>query len=1088
MAAMFATLKAGGFYVPLDPNYPPERLGFIVEDSRCHVVLAHAALLDRLPPNDAEILVLPVADLDTAPRTAKTVAGNLAYLIYTSGSTGRPKAVAIEHRSAVLLAHWSREAFTPDEFAGVLASTSINFDMSVFEVFVTLGWGGTAILAENALALPTLPARGEVRLINTVPSAMAELLSMNAVPASVITANLGGEAIPRALADRVYALPSVERLINLYGPSEDTTYSTTSCVGRAPDEPVLIGRPLHGTQAHIVDRHLRPLPVGVPGELYLGGDGLARGYFGRPEMTAEKFLPDPFSARPGARFYRTGDLVRRRSDGELDYLGRIDHQIKVRGFRVELGEIESALLAQGDIETAVVLMREDTPGDRRLVAYLVSRGGEIAAAAVRKALQERLPDYMVPAFFVQLDEIPLNPNGKVERKALPAPDRVQGDDGFVEPRTDLERAVAKIWAGVLGVEPIGLNDSFWELGGHSLLATRVLARIRESLGVELPIHEVFEASTLGELAEAVGRELGEAVEDLALVPIPREEGAPLPLSFGQERLWFLDRFTPGSAAYNIPAAYRLTGPLAVAALAAAVSGLARRHEVLRTVFRTVDGEPSQVVRPFTVAGLPVFDLAALPAAARSAEAARLEAAEREWPFDLEQGPLFRSTLLRLAGTDHLLLLNVHHIASDGWSIDVMMRDLAALYAASPLPPLPVQYADFALWQRRWLAGDALERKLDVWRRRLAGRPGAFELPADRPRPAVQSFRGGVEALRLPEPLAAALERLGQAHRATLFMTLLAAFNALLHRWSGQEDLSVGTPIANRNRPEIQSLIGFFVNTLVLRTGLSGEPVFRELLGRVRDVALDAYGNQDLPFDRLVVDLAPERDPATTPLFQVLFALQHLGGSVLELAPGLKAEPFEVETAARTSKFDLSLHMGRGEGELTAVVEYASDLFERATIQRMLGHLRTLLEGIVAEPEARIGDLPILTDEERAQIEAWHAETAVEHPRGGLLHGLFEAQAARTPDAVALIDGEARITYAELNRRADALARRLESLGVGPEVAVGLCLSRSADLVAAMFATLKAGGFYVPLDPNYPPERLGFIVEDSRCHVVLAHAA
>ncbi|MFL6192561.1 MAG: amino acid adenylation domain-containing protein, partial [Thermoanaerobaculia bacterium] len=1092
VVAMFATLKAGGFYVPLDPNYPAERLGFIVEDSRCHVVLAHAGLLDRLPPNDAEILVLPVADLDTAPRKAKTVSGNLAYLIYTSGSTGRPKAVAIEHRSAVLLAHWSRAAFTDAEFAGVLASTSINFDMSVFEVFVTLGWGGTAILAENALALPRLPARDQVRLINTVPSAMAELLSMNAVPPSVVTVNLGGEAIPRALADRVYELAHVERLINLYGPSEDTTYSTTSCVGRAPDEPVLIGRPLHGTQAHIVDRHLRPLPVGVPGELYLGGEGLARGYFGRPEMTAEKFLPDPFSAEPGARFYRTGDLVRRRPEGDLDYLGRIDHQIKIRGFRVELGEIESALLAQPEIEAAVVLMREDTPGDRRLVAYVVSPGGEVSAPDLRRALQDRLPEYMVPQFFVRLDAIPLNPNGKVERKALPVPERLESTEAFVEPRTELERIVAEIWAEVLDVERVGLHDDFWDLGGHSLLATKVLARLSDTLGVEVPLHTIFEAPSLVEFTAALGEAVFDEEDDeeepvLSLVALPRQEGAPLAVSFGQERLWFLDRYTPGASVYNIPAAYRLSGPLDAGALSAALAEIVRRHEVLRTVFQAIDGQPSQVVQPFRAPELPVVDLGGLSGAALEAEAARLDAGERARPFDLERGPVFRATLLRLGETEHVLLLNVHHIASDGWSVDVMMRELAALHGGASLPALPIQYADFALWQRRWLAGEVLEGKLDFWRRRLGGQPGPLALPADRPRPALQSFQGGAESLRLPESLAKSLERVGYENRATLFMTLLAAFDVLLYRWSGQEDLSVGMPIANRNLPEIQDLIGFFVNTLVLRTDVSGDPTFLDLLGRVRDVALDAFDHQDLPFDRLVVELAPERNPATTPLFQVLFTLRHMESGGLGLGRGVTAEPFAGNGGERTSKFDLSLHVARGEGEMAAIIEYAAALFDPATIQRMLGHLRTLLTAIAATPAARISDLPLLTPAERDEILIRWNDTRRDYPVRPFVHELFAEHARRHPDTVAVKLGDRTLSFGELEAQANRLAHHLRSLGVGPDVLVAVCAERTIERVVGIVATLKAGGAYASLDPDYPAERLAYLIEDARAPVLLTES-
>jgi amino acid adenylation domain-containing protein len=1098
IVAMLATLKAGGFYVPLDPNYPAERLGFMLADSRCRVILAHRSVLDRLPA-EPESAVVVLDELETMPREAlprrvsRQLPGNLAYLIYTSGSTGRPKAVAIEHRSAALLADWARRVYTPAELAGVLGSTSITFDMSVFEIFATLALGGTLILAENALALPRLPARDRVTLIDTVPSAIAELLAQGAVPASVLTVNLGGEPVPRALADRVYERPGIARLLNLYGPSEDTTFSTVALIERGSTRAPAIGRPFDRTRAHVVDSHLGELPAGVPGELYLGGDGLARGYLGQPALTADRFGPDPFGGdrgEPGARLYRTGDLARRRPDGELEYLGRIDHQVKIRGFRVELGEIESALLAQPGVAAAAVMARESAVGDLRLVAYLVPTAarpeGETPVAEFRRALAALLPDYMVPAAFVWLPELPLSPNGKVDRRRLPAPDTARLTDAFEPPRTELERAVAGIWAAVLGVERIGRHDNFWHLGGHSLLATKVLARLHAELGIELPLQTIFNSPTLAELAAALSHAAWPADE---LVPVPREDGVPLPVSFGQERLWFLDRFSPGSAVYNLPTFYRLRGELDVPRLAAALAALVARHEVLRTVFRAVDGEPQQVVRTPAEArpGLPLVDLGALPAAPRDAEAALLARQESARPFDLERGPLLRAALLRLDGAEHLLLLDVHHIVSDGWSVGVMLRELAALYAApsTPLPELPVQYADFAFWQRRWLAGEALAEKLAYWRRRLAGRPAQLDLPADRPRPAVQSFLGGVESLRLPDDLVPALERTGHEQRATLFMTLLAAFQVLLHRWSGQEDVVVGTPTANRNRPEIQELIGFFVNTLVLRTDLAGEPAFGELLARVRETALGAYGHQDLPFDRLVTELAPERDPARTPLFQVMFALHHGGEGIHSFVPGLGIEALEVGEAS--SKFDLSLHLTRAGSELHASAEYSAALFDADTVRRMLGHLAALLGGIAADPGARISELPLLSEAERAQLLAGWNETRAEFPRTVPVHRLFAARAAVAPEAPALLWEGGHLTYGELDARASSLARRLRALGVGAGTLVALLLERSPELVIAALAVLKAGGGYVPLDPKDPAERLSFVLDDTRAPVVVARA-
>jgi amino acid adenylation domain-containing protein len=1069
VVTLLAVLRAGSFYVPVDPRYPEERRAFLVQDSGARIVVGPH------PPAPSPALPPP------SPGEGETCvqASNLAYLIYTSGSTGRPKAVAVTHASAVKLAFWAREVFSADELRGVLACTAVTFDLSVFEIFVTLAWGGAVVLVDDALALLSGPPGHEITLVNTVPSAMAELLRANALPASVRTVNLAGEALTRALSDRVYARPETARLYNLYGPSEDTTYSTWTRVERASERQPPIGRPVHDTRGYVVDRRLERLPVGIPGELCLAGDGLSRGYLGRPDMTAERFVPDPFSVHPGERMYRTGDLAKLRADGDLDYLGRLDHQVKIRGYRIEPGEVESVLMQLPRVRAAAVLVREDV-----LVGYLAA--AEIPVAELRQALLRTLPEPMVPAAFVFLADLPLTPHGKVDRRALAGISPASGVGGTSQPpRTATESAVAGIWSELLGVEGIGAADDFFALGGHSLLATRLAALVRERLGVELPLRAVFQEPTVERLAARIeaGRPASGPVLAAGLA------GEPAPLSFAQQRLWFLDRLEPGSAVYNIPILLRFDGPLQPGLLSAALTGVVRRHEALRTTFEVPVGaaEPVQVVHPPAVRALPVVDLAGLPE--REAEAARLAADEARRPFDLRRGPLLRPVLLRLGPDGHRLLVNLHHIVADGGSVEVLQRELAVLYAAfaagrpSPLPELPVQVPDFAVWQRRWLAGAELERQLAFWRGRLAS-PPAFELPADRPRPAVWSYRGAALEAELPETLAGALERLGRGHGATPFMALLAGFLTLLHRYTGQEDLLVGTPVSGREKAEVEGLIGFFVNTLPLRAGLEGEPTFAELLARVRDSALAAYAHQDVPFERLVAEVAPERDLSRNPLFQMIFAFLD-GWEPVPVAPGLTMAGAEgVHTG--TAKFDLSFHVSRTAGRLRLWLEYATDLFDGATVRRLAGHFERLLAGAVERPEMPVAELPLLSAVERAQLAAADEAEHRGHPVG-LLHGLFEAQARRTPGAVALVAGETVLTYAELEARSARLAVRLRALGAGPEAGVAVCLERRADLVVTLLAVLRAGSFYVPIDPRYPEERRSFLVRDGGARIVVDEA-
>jgi amino acid adenylation domain-containing protein/non-ribosomal peptide synthase protein (TIGR01720 family) len=1096
VVALLGVMKAGGAYVPLDPAYPVERLNGTLADADAAVLVTQSSLRELIDvPPGARVLVLGRggagrAGAGEAPAgrvEGGATAGNLAYLIYTSGSTGRPKGVAIEHRSAVAMLAWAWSVYSDEELAGMLASTSVCFDMSVFELFAPLARGGRVILVENALALPAAPAADEVRLLDTVPSAAAALLRSGGLPAGVRTVNLGGELLRAELVDALYER-GVERVYDLYGPSEDTTFSTWAL--RRAGGPVTIGRPLSNTQAYVVDSALQPVPAGVAGELYLGGHGVSRGYLGRPALTAERYVPDPFSAVPGARMYRTGDRIRWRDDGSLEYIGRRDHQVKVRGFRVEPGEVEAALRRHPGVADCVVVARQDEPGETRLVAYVV---GAAETDALRAHLHGSLPEHMVPAALVRMDALPLTPNGKVDRGALPRPDWASAAEGYVAPRTPAEEVLAGIWEELLDVERVGAADSFFALGGHSLLATQVVSRVREVFGVELPLRALLEGPTVEALARRVDDLRREGLPVAAPV-VPVDRDGPLPLSFAQERLWFLDRLQPGSAFYNTAPALRLAGPLDAAALERAFAEVVRRHESLRTTFAEHDGVPVQAIAPFAGWTLPVEDLFALPAAEREAAALRRAADEAARPFDLAAGPLFRAVLLRLAADDHVLLLCMHHVVTDGWSLGVLVREASVLYGAfregraPALPPLPVQYADFAVWQRAWLRGEVLERQMAYWRERLAGAPALLELPTDRPRPPVQSHRGAEARAELSADLLERLTRLGRRHGATRFMVFLAAWQTLLSRYGGGDDVVVGSPVAGRTRGETEGLIGFFANTLALRTSLEGDPPFAEVLARVRETTLGAYEHQDLPFEKLVAELQPERSLSHAPLVQVLLSVDEASRAhPAEHAAldGLRVDGFGA--GAATSRFDLSLSLSAREDGLRAVLSYRTDLFDAETADRMLAHFGALLHGVAEDADRPVADYGLLAEGERRQVlETWNA-TDVDLP-ADLVHERFAAQAARVPDDVAVRFRDRSITYGELDAASSRLARHLRGLGVGTDDRVGLCLERGAELVVAVLGILKAGAAYVPLDPTDPDDRLRGMLDDVGASAVVTRAA
>nr|WP_211178745.1 non-ribosomal peptide synthetase [Brasilonema octagenarum] len=1131
VVGLLGILKAGGAYVPLDPNYPTERLAFMLEDAQVLVLLTQQSLVDRLPEHQAKLVCLDtdaplVSQLSQENVITDVQANNLGYVIYTSGSTGKPKGVAMNQLALCNLILWQLQNHTISTGAKTLQFAPISFDVSFQEMFSTWCSGGTLLLITEELRREALALLGflQQKAVERLflPFVALQQLAEIAIGSELVTSHLreiitAGEQLQITPAiSQWFSKLSECTLHNHYGPSEShvvTTFTLTDSVDTWPLLPP-IGKPIANTQIHILDKFLQPVPIGVPGELYIGGVCLARGYLNRPELTQEKFISNPFEKVGESKFYKTGDLARYLPDGNIEYLGRIDNQVKIRGFRIELGEIEAALSQHSDVETCCIIAREDTPGDKRLVAYVVAHQDcTPTISELRQFLKAKLPEYMVPNAFVILESLPLTPSGKVDRRALRAPDlHSEITDKYIAPRTPIEELLAQIWAQVLKVELVGIHDNFFELGGHSLLATQLVSRIRNIFKVELPLRELFARATVAELARSL-EQLQQQDLELSAPPIlPRAKNTDLPLSFAQQRLWFLDQFEPNSPSYNIPLALRLAGTLNQAALEQSLQEIIHRHEALRTNFVSVNEQPTQIIRerltgnreqgignreqeivrtseplafiPWTVS---IIDWQHLPTSEQESALQQLAQLQAIQPFDLASEPLLRATLVVLSETEHVLLVCMHHIVSDGWSMGVFLQELETLYNAysqgqtPSLAPLPIQYADFTIWQREWLQGDVLQTQLSYWQQQLKDAPALLSLPTDRPRPAVQTFAGAYQQFTLSVELTDRLVKLSQEQGCTLFMTLLAAYDTLLYRYTGQADILVGTPIANRDRSEIEGLIGFFVNTLVMRSNLAGNPSFSELLGRVREVALGAYAHQNLPFEMLVEALQPERDLSYTPLFQVMFALQNASTSQVELT-GLTVTPLITE--GTTAKFDLTLIMQNTATGLVGFWEYNTDLFDASTIERLTGHFVTLLEGIIANPQQQISQLPLLTAAEQQQLLVEWNDTQADYPSDKCIHQLFEEQCLSTPDAVAVVFADQQLTYDQLNNRANQLAHYLKSLGVGADVLVGICVERSLDMVVGLLGILKAGGAYVPFDPEYPTERLSFMLEDAQVTVLL----
>ncbi len=1088
VVALLGVLKAGAAYVPVDPSFPADRRSFMLEDSGARVVVTEDALVADIPSVDHVVsLDGDATEIDAGPATEpspEAAADGLAYIIYTSGSTGTPKGVEVGHRALVNFLTSMRREPGLDADDVLVAVTTLSFDIAGLELYLPLVTGARVVVAPedtaaDARKLWKLLDDCGATVMQATPATWRMLVDVGWPGRPGLKALCGGEALPPSLAREL-----VERgldLWNMYGPTETTIWSTVARVTDA-DAPITLGRPIANTTVVVLDAQGEPSPTGVPGELCIGGTGVARGYRGRPELTDERFIRDPFTEREGARLYRTGDLARMRADGSIQFLGRRDQQVKVRGFRIELEEIESHLLVHPHVNAAVVSTHRDDTGENTLVAYVVPAGEQPTAAELRQFLSARVPAYMVPSAIMTLAELPLTPNGKIDRKALPAP-IAQTETAHVAPRSEKERRVAALFGDVLGRDDVGIDDNFFELGGHSLLATRLVARLSSDLATELPLRTIFEQPTVRGLAALLeSHEPETAEEPPPIVATTRSRRA----SFAQERFWFVEQFAgaAGAGAYNISWPLRIRGPLDVVALKRALAEIVRRHEALRTRFGLDDeGRPLQIVDGSRELVVEHVDLRNDPTPETTAK--RLVDEETTAPFDLERGPLLRARLIELGDDDHILHVVVHHIVADGWSKGIVFDELSALYAAfssgrgAPVPALTLQYGDYAEWQRSWLRGERLERELSHWLAELEGMPAALELPADHPRPPVSSLRGAWERSTFSPPIVDELTRLTRTEGATFFMAMLAAYDILLARYSGQTDIVVGAPVDCRTRPELERVVGPFVNTLVLRNDLSDAPTFRELLARVRESTLKAMSHQELPFEQLVEALQPERDLARHPVFQVLLSLNPTE-TPLDLE-GLDVEELRTEkSAART---DLTLILEPRPEGLEAIWEHSTDLFERETVARMSRHFARLVEEIVAHPDEQIGSLRLTDENERNHLLDEGNDAGARFPVA-CLHELFEAQAQRSPESPAATYEGRTLSYAELNSRANRLAHRLRSLGVGSETRVGLFVERSLDLVVAIVGILKAGGAYVPLDPDYPSDRVTFMLDDTKAPVIV----
>ena len=1092
LVGLLGILKAGAAYVPIDPSYPRDRIEYMLSDSQAQILVTQ----DSLIPQDYSGLIISL-DGNRNKLTQEAIhnpdvlinSNQLAYVIYTSGSTGKPKGVQVLHRGVTnfLLSMQTIPILSSDDV--LVAVTTICFDIAVLELYLPLLVGAKLAIASRDVARDAMQLRQlidseQATCMQATPSTWRMLLEVAWQGGENFKVLCGGENLPLPLATSLASQNGV--VWNLYGPTEATVWATIFQV-KSGDHHVSIGRPLANTQLYVLDEQLQPVPIGVAGELHIGGVQVARGYLNRPDLTAEKFIPDPFSKHTDARLYKTGDRVRYLADGAIEYLGRIDFQVKLRGFRIELGEIEAVLQQQPYIREAVVLLHVESLDDNYLVAYIVPDQVDIDILELRRVLRQQLPEYMVPALFIELESLPLTPNGKVDRRSLPAPTSFQSQSEAVieDTRTPIEDLLVSIWSNVLGIKSVSIHDNFFVMGGHSLKVMQVMARVRDSFSIDLPLQTLFREPTIAGLS----REIESAYQNqqgYQIPPIvPTELSTYEPVSFAQQRMWFLQQFEPNSATYNIPIVYRISGLLEITILEESLMALLKRHEILRTSFVSVN---EQIVCAIAETISLAFTVVKIDSETTPEILQQLIDTEIRQPFNLAKPPLFRIKILELTNCDRVLIINFHHIITDGWSLNIFMQELAELYQSylhnKPilLKDLPIRYVDFAVWQRQWLQGEMLRSLTNYWQQQLAEPLPILSLPTDRPRPLIQTFRGATQPISLSAALTAQIKNLAQRTETTIFMILLAAFQILLARYSGQTDIIVGTPIAGRHQVETESLIGLLVNSLAIRIDLSGNPAVDELLGKVRAVTLAAYTHQDLPLEQLIEALQIKRELSYAPLFQAMFSLLNTPSQTAKFSEDLELIPIWSHTG--TTKVDLTLGLQETGSEITGVFEYNSDLFNVSTIQRLIGHFQTLLEAIVRNPQQRIAELPILTETERQTILVEWQQTQSEYPRDKTITQFFEAQVEKNPDAIAVVYEDQQISYRELNQRANQLARYLHKLGVGNNQPIGICVELSIDTIIGLVGILKAGGAYLPIDSNYPSDRIDYMLADAQVQILV----
>ncbi|HEU5380539.1 MAG TPA: amino acid adenylation domain-containing protein [Ktedonobacteraceae bacterium] len=1107
IVALLATLKAGGAYVPLDPSYPPDRLQFMLRDARITLLLTQKKFTEM--PDIPRLIMMDQNDVpwDLAPLLNPERAlhpENLAYVIYTSGSTGQPKGTQLLHKGLENLLAGLQRSIQIKETDRILQLSSLSFDASVAEIGLAISTGATLCLQKREDILPgrrftnLLQSQG-ISIALLVPSFLRRLPLADLPSWRVVIS--GGEA---CTPDLVARWAKGRGFFNAYAPTEATVCATLNRC-QPDNKPLALGEPLPHLQISVLNAHLHPVHPGETGEIYLSGIGLARGYCNLPAATAEHFIPHPFAQQPGERLYKTGDLAQLLPGGQIAFLGRDDTQIKFHGFRIELGEIEQVLRECDQIEDVAVLCREDVPGDQRLVAYIVPQASHVETVRARVLEQyarTRLPPYMLPAQYVFLAAFPRTTTEKIDRKALPPPELVRPElaTPLVLPTTPTERLLEEICREVLRLDHLGIHDTFFELGGNSLLIAQITARIERSFGVHVPLSAFFMNPSITGLTQFIDAQQEATSFSAREISVQPRDGRLFPLSFSQERIWFLEQLDPDHTSYTARVTIRFSGPLDSQALEQSLNAMVKRHEIFRTTFPSKDGHPKQFIHPAYSVVLPIVDLQIEPESERSTEVQSIVAEALRTPFELAHLPLAQWTLVRLHPHDHLLIHLEHHLLHDGWSFNIFMHELLELYkgfsSGRPvaLPGLPVQFADFACWQREWLQGERAERHLMYWKQKLAGSLSVLPLSTDYPRPAVRGFHGATVRMVLPSEQYEALKVLSLQEEVTLFMTMLAAFQVLLSRYTGQDDICVGTGIANRRLRETEALIGMIINTIVLRVDLSGDPTFEEVLRRVREVTLEAYEHQDLPFSQVVEALRPPRYLSHNPLFQVGFSFHDAPLVDVDLSE-LSVEILGAHDNG-SAKFDINVivvppfqqSMGQKQettsGDLMLIWEYDSDLFKLETIQRMTMAYQRLLEGICADSTQRVALLALLTLEEyRQQVLEWNNTQTTSTSEQSVVQ-MFEKQAQRAPHAVALSCEHEQLTYQELNVRANQLAYYLQGLSVEPQEHIAVCMGRCSSSVIALLAILKAGGVYLPLDPAYPLERLAWMLEDAEVRVLL----